>query len=69
NDWGKIKLETLQVLSIEAINNCYVAMPHMALDLQVSKLIIGDLLQPQMESQIANGISFDNQPNLSKFLE
>ncbi|KAI5903400.1 hypothetical protein K4G60_g2555 [Candida parapsilosis] len=69
NDWGKIKLETLQVLSIEAINNCYVAMPHMASDLQVSKLIIGDLLQPQMESQIANGISFDNQPNLSKFLE
>ncbi|CCG24359.1 hypothetical protein CORT_0F01310 [Candida orthopsilosis Co 90-125] len=69
NDWGKIKLETLQVLSVEAMNNIYVAAPQLALDLQVSKLIIGDLLQPQMKEHKQNGISFDNQPNLSKFLE
>ncbi|KAI5968984.1 SLS1 [Candida margitis] len=84
NDWGRIKLETLQVLSIEAMNNIYVAMPQLASDLQVSKFVIGDLLQPQttqdnhkqqqqqqqnQQNQQKPGISFDNQPHLSQFLE
>ncbi|KAI5949117.1 SLS1 [Candida theae] len=69
NDWGKIKLETLQVLSIEAMNNVYVAAPRLATDLQVSKLIVGDLLHPQMEDRAQSGVSFDNQPNLARFLE
>ncbi|KAG5417744.1 SLS1 [Candida metapsilosis] len=70
NDWGRIKLETLQVLSIEAMNNMYIAAaPKLATDLQVSKLVVGDLLQPQMDEQQHNGVSFDNQPNLATFLE
>ncbi|KAI5958708.1 SLS1 [Candida pseudojiufengensis] len=80
NDWGQLKLESLKILSIESMNQVDVFCPNMIYDLRISKLSIGDLLQPQgtiqqIESQKDdNSIDdnykmFQNQPDLINFLK
>ncbi|EMG46554.1 Sigma-like sequence protein, mitochondrial, putative [Candida maltosa Xu316] len=66
NSRGTLALDTLQVLSLEAQHNVAVNLPNLVSDMEISRLVLGNLFPEQAESMEEK---FSHQPDLEKFLE
>ncbi|WLF81164.1 Mitochondrial gene expression regulator [Lodderomyces elongisporus] len=71
--YGQIKLDTIELLTIEAMKNIAVPLFNMPHDIQVTKTRIGDLLKPQLKktkkSKTFSQTNIDNQPEFAHFLQ
>ncbi|RCK64828.1 hypothetical protein Cantr_00671 [Candida viswanathii] len=63
---GLLNFGTLQVISLEAIKNVAVGLPELGSDLNVSRMILGDMLK---ESDDSSSDKFASQPDLENFFD
>ena len=61
-----MQLDTLQIISLEAIKNVSVGVPTIGSDLKISRMILGDLLKQDKDDSLSR---LDVQPGLAEFLE
>ncbi|KAI3405191.2 SLS1 [Candida oxycetoniae] len=75
NSWGKIDLDTLEILSIETMNNICIPLHHLPCDIQISKTSISNKLPLPSKSEheqpdsVDLSTRFSSQPDLANFLE
>lgn len=63
---GVLQLDTLQIISLEAIKNVSIGVPTIGSDLKISRMILGDLLKQDKDDTLPR---LDVQPGLAEFLE